>query len=137
MSNIIKKTFFVDLEKRTYTYRQFDLDEIPCSHAIARIDKLYWNKYEYCSKWYDIVMYKNTYNGSLNPVGDKEDWNIPEDIKQEILLPPIYKPAVGRRKKQRYKSATETFKMSTKCGRCRRTGHNRKTCKFSPALHPY
>ncbi|KAL5566529.1 hypothetical protein UlMin_029693 [Ulmus minor] len=85
---------------------EFDLDEIPCSHAIAGIDKLYRNKYEYCSKWYDIMMYKNTYNGSLNPVGDKEDWNIPEDIKQEILLPPIYKPAAGRRKKQRYKSAT-------------------------------
>ncbi|KAL5537704.1 hypothetical protein UlMin_045636 [Ulmus minor] len=129
-----QKTFFVDLEKRTCTCRQFDLDEIPCSHAIAGIDKLYRNKYEYCSKWYDIMMYKNTYNGSLNPVGDKEDWNIPEDIKQEILLPPIYKPAAGRRKKQRYKSATETFKMSTKCGRCRRTGHNRKTCKFSPAF---
>ncbi|KAL5578489.1 hypothetical protein UlMin_020188 [Ulmus minor] len=101
-----QKTFFVDLEKRTCTCRQFDLDEIPCSHAIAGIDKLYWNKYEYCSKWYDIMMYKNNYNGSLNPVGDKEDWNIPEDIKQEILLPPIYKPAAGRRKKQRYKSAT-------------------------------
>ena len=82
-----QKTFFVDLEKRTCTCRQFDLDEIPCSHAIVGIDKLYRNKYEYCSKWYDIMMYKNTYNGSLNPVGDKEDWNIPEDIKQEILLP--------------------------------------------------
>ncbi|KAL5549222.1 hypothetical protein UlMin_004453 [Ulmus minor] len=101
-----QKTFFVDLEKRTCTCRQFDLDEIPCSHAITGIDKLYQNKYEYCSKWYDIMMYKNTYNGSLSPIGDKEDWNIPEDIKQEILLPPIYKPAAGRRKKQRYKSAT-------------------------------
>ncbi|KAL5558478.1 hypothetical protein UlMin_034689 [Ulmus minor] len=36
-----QKKFFVDLEKRTCTCRQFDLDEIPCSHVIAGIDKLY------------------------------------------------------------------------------------------------
>ena len=55
-----KKKFSVDLEKRTCTCRQFDLDEIPYSHAIAGIDKLYRNKYEYFSKWYDIMMYNVT-----------------------------------------------------------------------------
>ncbi|XP_070008276.1 uncharacterized protein [Nicotiana sylvestris] len=44
--------FIVDLKKRTCDCLKFQLDELPCPHAIAAINKRYLQKSDYCSNWY-------------------------------------------------------------------------------------
>ncbi|XP_070025757.1 uncharacterized protein [Nicotiana sylvestris] len=44
--------FIVDLKKRTCDCLEFQLDELPCPHAIAAINKRYLQKSDYCSNWY-------------------------------------------------------------------------------------
>ncbi|XP_019241970.1 PREDICTED: uncharacterized protein LOC109222009, partial [Nicotiana attenuata] len=41
--------FIVDLNKRTCDCLEFQLDELPCPHAIAAINKRYMQKSDYCS----------------------------------------------------------------------------------------
>ncbi|XP_016515956.2 uncharacterized protein LOC107832609 [Nicotiana tabacum] len=44
--------FIVDLKKRICDCLEFQLDELPCPHTIAAINKRYLQKSNYCSKWY-------------------------------------------------------------------------------------
>ncbi|XP_019236788.1 PREDICTED: uncharacterized protein LOC109217012 [Nicotiana attenuata] len=131
--------FIVDLKKRTCDCLEFQLDELPCPHAIAAINKRYLQKFDYCSNWYSTETWLKTYEGHVNTVGDQQSWEIPENEQSEITKPPDVKILQGRRQKKRHIPATESsvpFK-STKCSRCKQVGHNRTTCLSSPAPHPY
>ncbi|XP_019224729.1 PREDICTED: uncharacterized protein LOC109206357 [Nicotiana attenuata] len=102
-------TFLVDLNKRTCDCFQFQFDELPCIHAIAAIEKRNIKKSNFCSHWkYD-------------------SWIVPESVKSQIIKPPDFKVPPGRKQKKRHIPATESSKITFKCGRCRRIGHNRTT----------
>ncbi|XP_075101930.1 uncharacterized protein LOC142177354 [Nicotiana tabacum] len=128
--------FIVDLDKRTCDCSEFQLDEIPCEHAIAAIDSIYQKKSAFCSAYYTRDFWLKTYEGQVNSVGDSTTWVIPDTIKSEITKPPDAKVMLGRRQKNRHVSCTE-FKKESRCGRCKRYGHNRKNCTNSAAVHPY
>ncbi|XP_075092395.1 protein FAR1-RELATED SEQUENCE 4-like [Nicotiana tabacum] len=66
-----------------------------------------------------------------------DSWIVPESVKSQIVKPPDFKVPPGRRQKKRHIPATEPSKITFKCGRCRRIGHNRTACIYSPALHPF
>ncbi|XP_075076702.1 uncharacterized protein LOC142163328 [Nicotiana tabacum] len=78
-----------------------------------------------------------TYERQIHPVGHTDSWIVPESVKSQIVKPPDFKVPPGRRQKKRHIPATEPSKITFKCGRCRRIGHNRTTCIYSPALHPF
>ncbi|XP_019224283.1 PREDICTED: uncharacterized protein LOC109205971 [Nicotiana attenuata] len=131
--------FIVDLKKRTCDCLEFQLDELPCPHAIAAINKRYLQKFEYCSNWYSREAWLKTYEGHVNTVGDQKSWDIPQNVQSEITKPPDVEILQGRRQKKRHIPATESsvpFK-STKCSRCKQVGNNRTTCLSSPAPYPY
>nr|XP_016513330.1 PREDICTED: uncharacterized protein LOC107830317 [Nicotiana tabacum] len=69
--------FIVDLDKRTCDCSEFQLDEIPCEHAIVAIES------------------------------DSTTWVIPDTIKLEITKPPDAKVMLGKRQKNRHVSGTE------------------------------
>ena len=123
-----KAKFTVDLERLTCTCREFDLDQIPCKHALAAIGHRYLSKHEFCSKWYHTYVLKKVYEVPINPVGDVSTWDVPDDIKCEQVKAPKFKVKKGRMKKKRIKSIGEFGKPKRKCGNCKQAGHNIKTC---------
>ncbi|XP_070013492.1 uncharacterized protein [Nicotiana sylvestris] len=130
-------TFLVDLNKRTCDCFQFQLDELPCIHAIAAIEKRNIKKSDFCSHWYLKESWLKTYERQIHPVGHTDSWIVPESVKSQIVKPPDFKVPPGRKQKKRHIPATEPSKITFKCGRCRRIGHNRTACIYSPALHPF
>ncbi|XP_070034266.1 uncharacterized protein [Nicotiana tomentosiformis] len=108
--------FIVDLKKRTCDCLKFQLDELSCPHAIVAINKRYLQKSDYCSKWYSRKIWFKTYEGHVNTVGDKNLWDIPQNVESQITKPPDVEILQGRRQKKRYISATESVRLkSTKC----------------------
>nr|XP_016445972.1 PREDICTED: protein FAR1-RELATED SEQUENCE 4-like [Nicotiana tabacum] len=128
-------TFLVDLNKRTCDCFQFQFDELPCIHAIAAIEKRNIKKSNFCSDWYLKESCLKTYERQIHPVGHTDSWIVPESAKSQIIKPPDFKVPLGRRQKKSHIPATESSKITFKCGRCRRIGHNRTSCIYSPAVH--
>ncbi|XP_070005792.1 uncharacterized protein [Nicotiana sylvestris] len=130
--------FIVDLKKRTCDCLEFQLDELPCPHAIAAINKRYLQKSDYCSNWYSKETWLKTYEGHVNTVGDQKLWDIPQNVQSKITKPPDVEILQGRRQKKRHIPMTESVSFkSTKCSQCKQVGHNRTTCLSSPAPRPY
>ncbi|XP_070005413.1 uncharacterized protein [Nicotiana sylvestris] len=130
-------TFLVDLNKRTCNCFQFQFDELPCIHAIAAIEKRNIKMSNFCSHWYLKESRLKTYESQIHPVGHTDSWIVPKSVKSQIVKPPDFKVPPCRRKKKRHIPVTESSKITFKCGRCRRIGHNRTACIYSPAVHPF
>ncbi|XP_075100440.1 uncharacterized protein LOC142176475 [Nicotiana tabacum] len=69
--------FIMDLKKRTCDCLEFQLDGLPCPHAIAAINKRYLQKSDYCSNCYSKETWLKIYEGHVNTVGDQKSWDIP------------------------------------------------------------
>lgn len=120
--------FVVEILKRSCTCRKWDLDEIPCSHACGAIRKENLCHYTYVSDFYMKDVFVSTYNDIIHPVGSQKFWDIPDIVKDHVVLPPIVRRRAGRPKKKRIPSAGEK-RRQIKCGRCNENGHNRKRCR--------
>ena len=46
------KTFTVNMDEMTCIDIKFQMDDMPCTHAMAAIKKAYMDLYEYCSRCY-------------------------------------------------------------------------------------
>nr|XP_009804015.1 PREDICTED: uncharacterized protein LOC104249314 [Nicotiana sylvestris] len=128
--------FIDDLDKRTCDCSEFQLDEIPCEHAIAAIETIYQKKSAFYSAYYSRDIWLKTYEGQVNSVGDSTTWVTPHTTKSEITKPPDAKVMLGRRQKNRHVSCTE-FKKEPRCSCCKRYGHNRTNCTNSAVVHAY
>ncbi|XP_024043035.1 uncharacterized protein LOC112099797 [Citrus clementina] len=124
------KEGLVDLQKRTCSCRVFQLDQLVCAHAIAaclthRVDFI-----NLCSDFYTTESLAMAYAQPVEPVGDVADWEVPDEIQEMQVYPPVEAPPPGRRKELRIPSAGEDVDRRTvRCGRCHELGHNRKRCK--------
>ncbi|XP_019260986.1 PREDICTED: uncharacterized protein LOC109238942 [Nicotiana attenuata] len=118
-------TFLVDLNKRTCDCFQFQFDELPCIHAIAAIEKRNIKKSNFCSHWYLKESWLKTYERQMHHVGHTDSWIVPESVRSQILKPLDFNVQPGRRQKKTHIPATESSKITFKCGCCRRIGHNR------------
>ncbi|PON58068.1 Zinc finger, PMZ-type [Trema orientale] len=124
-------SFEVNLEEKTCSCNRFQMDELPCSHAMAVFAKKHLSSYDYCSKYYKKETMLATYEGTVHPVGNPKEWTIPNSISEIKLKTPKGKRKAGRPKKKRIPSAGEP-KAKTRCGRCKEYGHNRVTCRNPP-----
>ncbi|XP_075074878.1 uncharacterized protein LOC142162426 [Nicotiana tabacum] len=113
-----------------FTLNVFPVDSWP-------IEKRNIKKSDFCSHWYLKESWLKTYERQIHPVGHTDSWIVPESVKSQIVKPPDFKVPPGRRQKKGHIPTTEPSKITFKCGRCRRIGHNRTTCIYSPALHPF
>ncbi|KAK1381903.1 SWIM-type domain-containing protein [Heracleum sosnowskyi] len=122
----------VDLSKRSCTCNRFQMDQIPCAHAIAALQKSNLDPYDYCSQYYKKETMVAAYKEIVYPIGNKETWVIPEHVKSVIVYPPEGRIRVGRPKKRRCKASWERNGNPVKqinCGKCGQNGHNRRTCR--------
>ncbi|XP_062089445.1 uncharacterized protein LOC133795978 [Humulus lupulus] len=126
------KKSIVDLNSRTCTCNRFQMDQLPCAHAIAVFKEMNQDPYQYCSPYYTKEAMVATYKESIYPLGNEDTWLIPEHIKAVKIHPPEGKIRVGRPNKRRCQAAWEKNKKrkkQNKCGNCSQSGHNRKTCR--------
>ncbi|XP_022891806.1 uncharacterized protein LOC111406650 [Olea europaea var. sylvestris] len=74
-------SYLVNMEERTYTCNQFQVDRIPCAHALAVIAKIKEDSYSYCLVFYITNMYIQTYSASIFPLGNYNEWNVPDEVR--------------------------------------------------------
>ncbi|XP_030479338.1 uncharacterized protein LOC115696585 [Cannabis sativa] len=130
--NVLEKwKFLINLLDETCECNWFQQDEIPCAHAIAVFSKRGLRVYDYVADYYKTDEMKATYHTTANPLPNENEWTLPESLEM-IVLPPNTKKRAGRPKRRRISSKGEP-NVQLKCGRCKKTGHNRKICT-NPAL---
>ncbi|KAM6582117.1 hypothetical protein CsatB_009119 [Cannabis sativa] len=69
---------------------------------------------------------KETYERTVHPLPNEREWTILESLEQIVWPPKSRKPAERPRKK-RIRSKGKP-KVTLKCTRCGKVGHNRRTC---------
>ncbi|RVW57841.1 hypothetical protein CK203_114816 [Vitis vinifera] len=123
----------VNLDTRSWTCRQFDLDHIPCAHAIAACRFYNISCYTLCSKYFTTKTLLSSYPECIYPTENEIDWVVPNHIRDKVVLPPKTRRPTGRPGKVRIPSGGEG-KRTSRCSRCGQYGHNRKTCKTTNPL---
>ncbi|XP_019252857.1 PREDICTED: uncharacterized protein LOC109231669 [Nicotiana attenuata] len=76
----------VRLHEKNCTCGRFQLDDIPCPHAMAVIQKFHMDSYKYCSDYYSIDYLLKTYEVPVNPLPDETTWQIPEHVSSQVLM---------------------------------------------------
>ncbi|XP_062005869.1 uncharacterized protein LOC133723049 [Rosa rugosa] len=124
----------VDLTRRTYACRRWNLTGIPCKHAISTINFMRYKSEDYVDACYLTKTYIAVYSNTVKPVNGMDLW-IPSD--EPTILPPQYNRQLGRPRTKKMKDAfekeTEGSKLervqkSLKCSNYGTLGHNVKTC---------
>ncbi|XP_055961845.1 uncharacterized protein LOC130015536 [Mercurialis annua] len=106
--------FTVDLKEKTCTCRRFQMDKLPCPHAMALLKELHQEPYRYCSEYFGKEMMLKTYEGIVYPVDNQNLPSIPTNVTEKIVLPPHGKTKSGRPKKRRIKGPCESTNQN-KC----------------------
>ncbi|XP_075092461.1 uncharacterized protein LOC142172688 [Nicotiana tabacum] len=129
------KRYIVCLENKKCSCGQFQLDELPCAHALAALRHRNETYENYCSPYYTRKSLLLTYEMPVNPLPDEGKWEVPQHILDEVVKPPAGdKRQPGRPHKERYKTFDEikSKKYKVSCGNCGGEGHNKRTCKNAP-----
>lgn len=87
----------VDLTAKTCTCRRWDLNGIPCQHAIAAIYAKEHDPTYYVDYWYSQTKYIDAYEPIIHPIAGEDHW----PHKDAPIEPPPYKRRPGRPKKVR------------------------------------
>ncbi|KAK3193329.1 hypothetical protein Dsin_024639 [Dipteronia sinensis] len=75
----------VDLTTKTYTCREFDVDQLPCAHALACIRLRGFSFLDYCSSYYSSAFLVAAYSGKIHPMGQPIEWLVPSDVASRIV----------------------------------------------------
>ncbi|KAH9783654.1 SWIM-type domain-containing protein [Citrus sinensis] len=118
----------VNILDKTCSCREFQLDQLPCEHALAVCRyRETLSVYDMCSRYYSSEAWVAAYAETIYHVGTEEEWEVSEEVQSNEVLPLVEKRKKGRPQKLRIPSQCEE-KLSRKCGRCGSRGHNRLTC---------
>ncbi|XP_070001967.1 uncharacterized protein [Nicotiana sylvestris] len=102
-----QKRNIVCMQKRECSCKRFQVDEIPCPHAMAVLDYTHMEAPKYCSAYYTKEYFKKTYKVLVNPLPDETTWDLPTEVLDNVVLPPIVKGKPGRPMKSRRKRLYE------------------------------
>jgi hypothetical protein len=92
------KNGHVNLHKKSCTCREFDLDQLPCGHAIAAASLRGISLNSLSSKYYTVECLMAAYAEPIYPVGRPAEWMLPTEVR-DVILPPITRRAPARRQK--------------------------------------
>lgn len=124
----------VNLTEKTCSCRRFDLEKLPCAHAIAAAEASNGktNTISQCHPHFKRNYLCNSYSTSVMPEDDALP--VSDAVKDKVCLPPVVRQPPGRPKKSRFKSVLEKAvekkrpRKQHACSRCNQVGHNCKTC---------
>ncbi|GJV89777.1 mutator type transposase [Tanacetum coccineum] len=140
-----KDQYVVNMDRRVCSCRKWELTEIPCKHAVAAIYNMYENSAgvgipeQWVHAAYRLETWAHVYSFKVNPCNGRDMWPVVES--RTVIIPPLYKPLIGRPPKKRKKSNDDIASQSASsgklsrngksviCGKCSNVGHNRKGCK--------
>ncbi|XP_075091636.1 uncharacterized protein LOC142171830 [Nicotiana tabacum] len=94
------KRYIVCLQNKRCSCGQFQLDELPCAHALAALRHRNESYENYCSPYYTRESLLHTYEIPVDPMPDESKWNVPQHIAEEVVMPPTGKRRPGRPKKK-------------------------------------
>ncbi|XP_070031691.1 uncharacterized protein [Nicotiana tomentosiformis] len=94
------KRFIVCLQNKRCSCGQFQLDELPCPHALAALRHRNESNENYCSPYYTRESLLQTYKILVDLMLDESKWNVPQYITEEVVMPPTGKRNLGRPQKQ-------------------------------------
>nr|KAJ0188394.1 hypothetical protein LSAT_V11C900465720 [Lactuca sativa] len=103
----------VDMTNMSYTYKRWELNGIPCRHAITTIhdmadsgDKVR-ELYTYVNKVYRLQTWKEAYSYNVDPIKGRSMW--PKSTCPMKLTPPPHHIQPGKLKTTRKRSAYEKY----------------------------
>ncbi|XP_057806828.1 uncharacterized protein LOC131018896 [Salvia miltiorrhiza] len=128
--------FVVVIESRACTCRVWELNGIPCVHAIVALAFLKVDSVAYIHEYYTIERYKLAYTFGLEPLNGKK---MCPDAEGYTVFPLHIRRMSGRPKLKRKRNSDEvnpnnTHKLKKNgvtmtCRRCMQPEHNTRTCK--------
>uniref|UniRef100_A0A1U7XGE5 Uncharacterized protein LOC104234178 n=1 Tax=Nicotiana sylvestris TaxID=4096 RepID=A0A1U7XGE5_NICSY len=74
------KRYIVCLENKKCSCGQFQLDELPCAHALTALRHRNETYKNYCSPYYTRKSLLLTYEMPVNPLPDEGKWDMPQHI---------------------------------------------------------
>ena len=87
-----KESVIVNLLEKSCECRVFNVDRLPCAHAIAAIGVNNVKEvYNHCSDYYKLNTWILAYAGTVYPVPSSNTWDVPEEIQSTKVLPPSVK----------------------------------------------
>ncbi|XP_024010763.1 uncharacterized protein LOC112086191 [Eutrema salsugineum] len=109
------KSYLVNLVTKSCECRMFDIDKIPCVHAIAATIAMMWMSsrrrdihiFDLCSRYYLIDTWALAYCRTIYMVPHHSTWIIPEEVGNLVVYPPDYTKKSGRKKEKRFSSTGE------------------------------
>ncbi|KAH6780622.1 hypothetical protein C2S52_011859 [Perilla frutescens var. hirtella] len=127
-----RQTFIVDLHQKSCKCREFQLDLMSCSHAVAAIMKNGESILDYVSSYYTTHNWRETYEGSVRSLPHQDEWVVPAHIAQQKVTPLIVTRQAGRPSGRRHPSGAEAANRRRrgprKCIICRDPNHTRNNC---------
>ncbi|KAL5541280.1 hypothetical protein UlMin_042502 [Ulmus minor] len=106
----------VDTLNNTCSCQEFDIDKLPCVHAIAAAQKGNFNLYSLTSPYYTKEYYTLAYKDTIYPVSSQSQWNVPDKVATWVVKPREVKERKrGKPKCSRYLSEGENRKPKNRC----------------------
>ncbi|KAK3207054.1 hypothetical protein Dsin_021100 [Dipteronia sinensis] len=105
------KEAIVYLEQRSWLCREWDLDELPCIHAMAVQTFKGMPINALCSNFFTTGWLKQAYAMAMNPVPKLEVCDIVDDVRTRVVLPWKKKRLTKRPKKNQMPSVGEKRKQ--------------------------
>ncbi|KAM3349245.1 hypothetical protein ACQJBY_022378 [Aegilops geniculata] len=126
------KTYVVNVDANTCGCRRWDINGVPCKHAVSCIYKKKEHPEDYMSAFFKRPMYQVAYNNIIYPVPSKDSW---AKTETPDIDPPIFTRHPGRPKKSRRKGVHEVPQpgsrhrmTTTTCSNCHKPGHKYTNC---------
>nr|KJB28851.1 hypothetical protein B456_005G072800 [Gossypium raimondii]KJB28852.1 hypothetical protein B456_005G072800 [Gossypium raimondii]KJB28853.1 hypothetical protein B456_005G072800 [Gossypium raimondii] len=121
----------VNLENWDCSCREWQINGLPCLHAVAAIEHIGKNVYDYCYRYFTTEAFKVTYSESINPIPPL-DRCMKRESSPVLVHPPCVTRPVGRPKERKYAlKSNQAVKRTLQCSKCKKLGHNKRKCKQS------
>ncbi|GMN55052.1 hypothetical protein TIFTF001_024181 [Ficus carica] len=122
----------VDVDNWDCSCRGWQLEGLPCCHAIAVMEWTGRSPYEYCSRYFTVESYRLTFAESIQPIPDVDKPVAVSESSSQALLVTVTPPPTKRppgRPKMKQTESIDMIKRQLQCSKCKGLGHNKKTCK--------
>ncbi|GJX20470.1 mutator type transposase [Tanacetum coccineum] len=118
--------YVVNMDRRVCSCTKWELTGIPCKHVVAAIYNTSENSVgvgipeQWVHDAYRLETWAHVYSFKVNPCNGKDMWPIVES--RTVIIPPLYKPLIGRPPKKKKKSNDEIASQSALSGKLSRKG---------------